>query len=274
MLLNGSVTPWVLGTLGFLVLVTSINAFKAWRSMKRSPYFFMRRQAEKRLQTYSFASFGLVLAMMFVGTYTWQTPVDDLQRVALLPNTKPPKPEVTAIVAESEAELIPSEALINEESDDFATTVNTFESPSLEELLPEEEEAELPEEFNQFDPTAELAVNTNLGTLQFSTEVSDEYAPVQPRRIFPEGSYTIYATFDYEEMADGMEWAWIWRHNGEVRSGGNELWAYGDDGPGYVYLNPEEGFQSGEYTVEVWVNSELLTQSSIIVNNAAVTAGN
>jgi hypothetical protein len=71
-----------------------------------------------------------------------------------------------------------------------------------------------------------------------------------------------------------MEWAWVWRHNGKVVSGGNELWNYGDDGPGYVYLNPEEGFQAGEYKVEVWVNSELLTSSTLVINNAAISAGN
>jgi hypothetical protein len=39
-------------------------------------------------------------------------------------------------------------------------------------------------------------------------------------------------------------------------------------------LNPEEGFQAGEYKVEVWVNSELLTSSTLVINNAAISAGN
>jgi hypothetical protein len=104
--------------------------------------------------------------------------------------------------------------------------------------------------------------------------VTSDFAALDARNIFPEGFFTIYATFDYEEMSDGMAWAWVWRRDGEVISGGNELWAYGDNGPGYVYLNPEEGFQRGEYTVEVWVNSELLTTASLVVNNAAISAGN
>ncbi|MBK7180127.1 MAG: hypothetical protein IPH82_23580 [Chloroflexi bacterium] len=52
---------------------------------------------------------------------------------------------------------------------------------------------------------------------------------------------TLYATFDYSEMEDGMAWAWVWRHNGEVLEGGNELWDYGNEGPGFIYLSPEEG---------------------------------
>jgi hypothetical protein len=34
-------------------------------------------------------------------------------------------------------------------------------------------------------------------------------------------------------MADGMVERGVWRHNGEVIDG-NELWAYGDDAPGYI----------------------------------------
>ncbi len=71
-------------------------------------------------------------------------------------------------------------------------------------------------------------------------------------------------------MADGMEWSWVWRYNGEVIDGGNQLWAYGNDGPGYVYLRPEEGFSEGDYSLEIWVNDQLVAQNSMtITGNAA-----
>ncbi|HIP72722.1 MAG TPA: hypothetical protein EYH05_15165 [Anaerolineae bacterium] len=71
-----------------------------------------------------------------------------------------------------------------------------------------------------------------------------------------------------------MEWAWVWRLNGEVVDGGNELWEYGSDGPGYVYYSPEEGFQAGEYSLEVWVNGELMTRSTLTMTGTALSAGN
>lgn len=278
MLLNltGTIVPWVLGTLIILVLLSSVNAIKAWRDLKRSPYFFLRRQAEKRLQNYSLSSFGFILVALFVGTYAWQTPQDTTFRSALLNNDKPPDTEVNDAVAAAakaaEAELMAAEAQLDVSAASIRFA-NPTEVVSATDALAAEEVG-LPSEFDQLEPTADLNINTNLSTLLFSTEVTSGYEAVNPGRIFPEGSYTIYATFAYEEMADGMEWAWVWRHNGKVVSGGNELWNYGDDGPGYVYLNPEEGFQSGEYTVEVWVNSELLTSSSLVINNAAISAGN
>ena len=274
--LSGTIVPWILGTLIILVLITTLNAAKAWRDMKRSPYFFLRLQAEKRLQNYSISCFGFVLIGLFVSTYAWQNPQDTTVRSALLTNDKPPQAEVSEAVAAVE-EAVEAEELEAAQAEEAAAA-----NASLRFLNPIDSSSNasaaanpaLPSEFDQFEPIADLSISTNLSSLAFSTEVTDDLEAIEPRRIFPEGYFTIYATFGYEEMADGMEWAWVWRHNGEVVSGGNELWAYGDDGPGYVYLSPEEGFQPGEYAVEVWVNSELLTSSTLVVNNAAVSAGN
>ena len=133
---------------------------------------------------------------------------------------------------------------------------------------------ELPAAFDRFEPQVELLPTTELGQVALSNAVTDEYQAISPASIFGEGFYTLYATFSYDDMADGMEWAWVWRHNGEVIDGGNELWAYGDDGPGYIYLSPEEGFQEGKYSLEIWVNGELLGQAAATMNDAAAAAGN
>jgi hypothetical protein len=264
-----------MGTLIILAFLSLLSFIKAWRDMKRSPYFFLRRQAEKRLQNYALTTFGFILAILFVSTYAWQTPQDNVIRTALLINAKPPRTEINdAVMAAAEAaEAAEAELMVEEAQAELSAVSIALESPAE---LPTADvgEAALPEEFDQFEPTADLNLNTNLSSLLFSTEVTPDFEAVNPGRIFPEGFFTIYATFAYEEMTDGMEWAWVWRHNGEVVSGGNELWAYGDDGPGYVYLNPEEGFQPGEYSVEVWVNNELLTSSTLVINNAAISAGN
>lgn len=237
---------------------------KSWRAMKRSPYFFMRQQAEKRLQNYMSASLVLLFLTVSVAAYSWQTPSDNIPRVAVLVNAKPPTEDVVALIQDSpnvsdSLELVES---LEEQVEEQVAEIIVSAQPSL------------PKAFDQFDPTAELNENTELGSLTFSTEVTDRYEPVNPTNIFAEGFYTIFATFEYEAMADGMEWAWVWRHNGKVVEGGNELWAYGEDGPGYIYLSPEEGFQNGDYSLDVWVNGELLTRSDMTINTAAAAAGN
>jgi len=275
--LSGTVSPWLMGTFFTLGLVASLAATKSWREMKRSPYFFQRLQAGKRLQTYLTASFALFFITMIVGFYSWQEPVDSSVRSAIISNSKP-IPEIEEVEEEafpSIDETIVDESISTEDRDialglaePNSQLITVLEQPLVATQLT------LPETYDRLSPEAELQDNSNLGTLTFSTEVTDEYDAVDPRQIFAEGFYTLYATFDYEGLEDGMVWSWVWRHNGNVVEGGNEVWAYGQEGPGYIFFNPEEGFQAGQYSLDVWVNGELMAQSSAVMNNASISANN
>lgn len=271
-MLTDTVVPWVLGILMLVTLLALTNSIKNWREIKRSPYFFMRRQAEKRLQTYLSASVISILVTVAFLAFAWQAPTDNTPRVALLTNTKPPKQETisllegTSLAADAVRlipELVTDPDPVTTEASLLLVADDILSSPP-----------ELPDAYNRFEPKVELKADTELGTLSFSTEIDENYEAVNARRIFAEGFYTLYATFAYTDMADGMEWAWVWRHNGQVVDGGNELWAYGEDGPGYIYFNPREGFQPGQYSLEIWVNDKLLSSASIVINSAAISAGN
>ncbi len=266
-MLAETIIPWVLGTLLSLTLLMLISSAKSWREMKRSPYFFMRRQAEKRLQTYSSISLVLLLLTAGFSAYAWQPPQPDVFRSAVLANSKPPKEDVLALLESSQKQVVSSATAVDQ-------PVSLAEALLLEGQTAAVFRPTLPPEYDQFEPTVPLNPNTALGNITFSSEISEKYEPRNPAKIFPEGKYTLYATFSYAAMANGMEWAWVWRLNGRVVDGGNEIWRYGSDGPAYIYYGPEEGFQAGEYTLEVWVNGELMTSSTAIMNNAAFSAGN
>ena len=265
-ILTETITPWLLGTLILLAALTLTITIKSWREMKRSPYFFMRRQAEKRLQTYASASFFLILFAAAVAFYSWQPPTNDIPRVALLTNAKPPKEEIVQIFADAQPVARLETADIEE-----LVAANTAE---VVETSIQTSELTLPEEYNQVESLVALQDDTTLGTLAFSTEITDRYEPINPRQLFAEGFYKLWVTFTYDDMADGMAWSWVWRHNGEVVDGGNKQWDAGENGPGYVYFAPDEGFQFGDYTLEVWVNGEMLAQSAVVMNSAAAAAGN
>lgn len=270
--LTGTITPWILGTLILLLLLALAVVFKSWREMKRSPYFFMRLQAEKRLQTYSFASLGFLAASIIFALYALRPPVDTTPLVAVLTNAKPVTEEVAALAQSTNtlAGVSPETAvtpqIVTTANDEplFLTDADSLVQAALE----------LPGELNRFQPTAELNENTDLGEISFSTKIDDDYLAVDPTNIFAVGSYTVYATFSYDGMADGMVWSWVWRHDGEVVEGGNEVWEYGQDGPGYIYYNPEQGFRAGLYTLEVWVNGELFTRSNMRMTGSALSSGN
>ncbi|MCB0029121.1 MAG: hypothetical protein KDE28_14500, partial [Anaerolineales bacterium] len=255
MILTGTIMPYIVGVLSLLFLITFLITVKSWRDAKRSPFFFQRRQAQKQMQTYATSAVILFVLNIGVVTYSLQTPTLDQARYAILASAKPP-----VNVARAQESIIPvSGTAITASSESFsaesaATSTEAAASPKV-----------LPEEFDQVVPKVELTNATDLGQISFSTSIDNDFVAVQPQRLFEEGFFTIYATFAYEEMADGMAWSWVWRFNGEVIGGGNELWAYGDAGPGYIFLQPEEGFQPGEYDLQVWVNGELQTQSSVFV---------
>lgn len=267
-MLSGTIMPWLVGVplaLSFMALLLSM---KQWRDMKRSPYFFMRQQASKRLQSYLSIGFVLLLVAGGVGFYGWRAPEDATARMALLSNSKPVTAEVQKILAAKPAA-----------DEDAPTTTAAATNSTVAALLLGQDaaaglEPTLPADYDQYEPETDLKPGTDLGQVVLSTAVTEDYVAVKPSNIFGEGSYTLYATFEYTDMADGMEWAWVWRHNGQVIDGGNELWNYGEEGPGYIYLSPEEGFQEGQYSLEVWVNGELLGRAAATMNDAIIAAGN
>lgn len=269
-----TVTPWILGTLLLLVMLALAVVVKSWRDMKRSPYFFMRQQAAKRLQTYALTSFSLILVTLVTAAYTWQQPgTDTIVRAATLDNHKPASSEIRALVeavpVRLDAAAIAETAVTSETLPTSTTTMLVDESSTLQQRI-----LTLPAQYDRFEPTAEVTDDTKIGRLVFSTKIDSDYTAVNPTTIFADGFYTIYATFSYEGMRDGMAWSWVWRYEGEVVDGGNELWKYGADGPGYVYYGPEEGFQNGEYALEIWINGELFTRSTLLINSAAAAANN
>jgi len=192
--------------------------------------------------------------------------------MAILPNSKP-----TPVAPEAVVELSNIVEIIEDASPSSFQLEDT-ENPGQLITIAEQPfvvaQPELPAEFDRFEPTVDLNDTSNLGAVSFSTDVTDDYQAVEPRDIFAEGYYTLYATFSYDDLADGMVWSWVWRHDGDVLEGGNEVWAYGEEGPGYIYLEPEEGFDAGRYSLEVWVNDELMAQSSVVMNNASISANN
>jgi hypothetical protein len=269
-----SITPWLVGGLALLVFLALSITFKSWREAKRSPYFFLRAQAARRTQKYFVISIGLLLLTIATTTYAWQAPEDTTPRVAVLNHAKPVSAETVPELAAPEGDLVTEievdspktvEISLSGTSDQIGVLAAGLTDPLLR--------PSLPEEYDQFEAAVELKDSTTIGDISFSTDVSDDYQAIDPGRRFTTGYFTLYGTFSYEDFEDGMVWSWLWKRNGQVIEGGNQVWSYGDDGPGYVYLKPEEGFAIGEYVMEVWVNGELFTQANFTITDG-ISASN
>jgi hypothetical protein len=237
----------------------------------------LRQQAERRLRNHIWTTFGIFVLGGVILYYGNQTPPDQTVRMAVIAKAKP----AAALPEETLVDELPVIDLTSPPAFEAAngrvgltatTTVTTaadFTLAGLDGVALPEGEAVLPDEFDQIEPEVELNEDSSFTNLVFSTEINDDFDPVSPRRTFVEGFFTIYATFDYVAMADGMAWAWVWRRDGELINGGNELWQYSDDGPGWIYFEPPEGYAPGQYTLDVWVNGELFQQGSFVIESEA-----
>ena len=183
------------------------------------------------MQSYSIATLTLLMISGAIIAYAWSPTTVSAPRTAILANAKP---TISAEVA-AEPQIEVAQA-----------------APAIQQITSRIQPSILPSQFQTLQPEVELASNTTIRGLTFATGVNESYEPVNANSVFGEGDFTLYATFDYADMADGMTWSWVWRHEGTVVGGGEQHWAYGDSGPGWVYFQPEDGFTSGEYSLELW----------------------
>jgi len=265
-----SIIPWILGGQLLLVFWASSALVRSWHDAKRSPYYFLRLQATKKLQRYLAISGVLIALTVATVAYAWQTPTDTIPRIALLKYAKP-APQISGIDNEDTSEAQASPAAVQIDTISPVSNRIAESSISLDDTVLQP--FSLPSDYNDLEPVAEITVETTLGDILFSTDINDGYRAIDPSRRFAPGYFTLYATFDYTGMADGMSWSWIWRWNGQVIDGGNQTWSYGENGPGYVYLRPDEGFAPGEYVLDIWVNGKLSTQSNFMVTDG-ISANN
>jgi hypothetical protein len=212
------------------------------------------------MERYMLYTLALLLVTFATGTYAWPASSETLPRIARISHAKP----TLAAAAEAEEPEIVADSSPTALDITLSPVSNSIVDVPVDLVDPLLKPA-LPEKFNQIEPVEELLTETEIGKIAFSTDITSDYRAIDAGERYAEGFFTLYATFDYEEMLDGMTWSWVWRRNGQVIEGGNQLWTYGNDGPGYVYFRPEEGFLQGQYELEVWVNNELMAQSDFMV---------
>jgi len=209
---------------------------------------------------------GVVLLVLNLGTVTYMRQIEPTNAplTALIADAKPTRTAIESATTADEEIAVACSA--TSPPADRASAAAAPDLLPLESLAPLSAAPQvLPAEYDLIEPDAALTEETLLGEISFSKQMNEAFEAVDPGRIFEEGYYTVFATFSYEGMTDGLAWSWIWRYNGEVISGGNERWVYGDEGPGYIYLEPEDGFIPGEYDLQIWVNGELLTDAQMFL---------
>lgn len=250
--------------IGFILLGKSIL------DAQRAYYHFQRRNAIERIQNYIITN--LILVFLSAGVFIYGAAPQIINELSTQPiaNAKPAKviPELrpTRAIASTSQQSSDNSTLTQRAN---APTARTITGEEIAALAPEEIIPILPDSFSKLKPESQLNDDAKVAELTFSSDINDAYLPVQPSEEFTEGSIsTVYATFDYRSLENGNTWAWIWRQDGEIIGGGEKHWDYGNNGPGYVFMSPTTGIDKGDYSLEMWLNGELVAENSFEVTNS------
>ena len=97
-------TSWIMA--GFLALATFTLTItvRAWRESKRSPYFFLRRQAEQKMLQYGSSSIVLIMVAGAIALFAQTPSTDNITRMAMLESVKPALADALAMAETVETE--------------------------------------------------------------------------------------------------------------------------------------------------------------------------
>lgn len=115
-----------------------------------------------------------------------------------------------------------------------------------------------------FDSFREQPTFSNL---LFSTEVTDDGRPIHPTQAIPSGIGEVYASFDFDNMRDGMAWSAVWMNDGQIIIEQKDDWDDGESGRKTVKISNRRGVPNGEYDLVLGIGGEIKLQGKMLVGN-------
>lgn len=144
-------------------------------------------------------------------------------------------------------------------------------------VLPEVEETPQAEVsgdvFDDNEPDAEMDEVSRgapkMSPLSFALATTANGEPVEPDFLFAAGTTRIYALFEYANLTPAHTWSQAWYYNGSELSRTSQPWLAESSGSyDYIIEAGGEPLPPGEWALEFYINDELLTAGSFIIEGA------
>lgn len=121
-------------------------------------------------------------------------------------------------------------------------------------------------------PTATPA-EPAIGTMTFALGATDDLQPVDAAQTFKPGVTKIHALFDYKNFSRNDTWERVWLLDGTEMLRSSETWT-GDAGGTFDYFLDAGGqpLPAGEWTLEIYLNGDLLASDSFAIKADEPTA--
>lgn len=253
--LNWIVVCLVAGTVASAVL-TAV----AWHRSRQPFYLLNQRSAEFQLQSSIVVTLILILfTILAVGTARFQTAI--VEASGAVEEAATPTPPATQV--RTVAQLVTATPTFEATATRSPTTTPVPTQPPPSFIQERPPSFTLPEVYGSVPLKVPTGPESTLSNIVFATRLFPNRRPANPEPYFTTDIQTLYATFEYRNMADDMAWSWVWRKGGKVVDGGNMYWSFGRNGPAYVYLEPSSGFEAGIYSAELWLNNQLIQEAEI-----------
>lgn len=107
-------------------------------------------------------------------------------------------------------------------------------------------------------PYATASIESEIGAITISGGVELNGEPIVPGTEFLSGTDILFASFDYQQMPNGVLWRHIWLRDGYLVGGETRLWEWGSRGRTYVHMQPRGGFTPGDYVVQILVDEVMV----------------
>lgn len=97
-----------------------------------------------------------------------------------------------------------------------------------------------------------------IGPIRFAEDITPDFKPVNPGRVFSPAIQTIYAVYPFKGMDKGLDFSMVWFQNGVEIAREDTQWEYGDRGTSYSFLRLRG---PGLYKLELYVNDTVVATS-------------
>jgi S1-C subfamily serine protease len=112
-------------------------------------------------------------------------------------------------------------------------------------------------------PEPPPVTDITLSPITFAEDVSGDM-PVGAGTTFS-GVGEVFAFFDYAGMSNGLPWMTRWYLDGQMILEDQQIWNFGEEGSNYVSLYHPDGLPAGQYSLELYVDGNLLQEGSFSI---------
>jgi S1-C subfamily serine protease len=111
------------------------------------------------------------------------------------------------------------------------------------------------------------------GKIVICEDVDDDGKPLNPKTAFPAGVKRVTAFWTYSGMGQGQKWGRQWYFNGALSVDKlGQQWDKDESGSISYYLSNDEGLDSGQYEIRLFIDGTEVQRASFVVGGkAAVT---